>query len=295
MILASPPGAQPMSDPESLPPSSGSIRIGIVGGAGQMGSWLRRFWEAQGCETRFSDRGTALTNAEVVLWAQMTFVAVPLDATPSLLRELAPLATGDRVLVSIASLMHPSAAALSEAPGAAICAHPVFGPTVTRTNGLPVIIAPVRGTAWAHWLALRFRAVGMVVHETTPEEHDARMAMVQALLHSLFVALSGTFADADLPVPVALPWASPTLRLQFGMIARILGQDPELYADLVIGNPASPDGLESLIRNLQRLADFARDGDRAAFIAAFSAARDSFGDDLAELAAEAESALAQRG
>jgi prephenate dehydrogenase len=119
------------------------------------------------------------------------------------------------------------------------------------------------------------------------------MALVQALLHSLYVALCQTFDAAGLPPSDAIAWASPTLRLQLGMAARILGQDPALYADLVVGNPAAPAALESLVRTLQTLAGHARAGDRAGFIAAFVAAGESFGDSRARLAGDAEAALAR--
>jgi chorismate mutase/prephenate dehydrogenase len=272
---------------------AGRARIGVVGGAGQMGLWLRRFWERLGHEVRYSDRDTALSNEDLVSWAQITFVAVPLDVTPRVLRELAPCATDDRALVSIASLMGPSAEALTAAPADALCAHPVFGPTVISTAGLPVIVAPVRGTRWADWLVSTLRAAGLAVHVTTPETHDARMAMVQALLHSLYVALCQAFAAADVPAADAISWASPTLRLQLGMAARILGQDPALYADLVVGNPAAPAALDLLVHTLQSLADLARAGDREGFMASFVAARQTFGPSQERLAAEAEDALAR--
>lgn len=271
--------------------TSRAVRIGIIGGAGQMGGWLRRFWEGQGHAVRFSDRDTALRNEDIVAWAQVTFVAVPLAVTPRVLRDLAPCATGDRALISIASLMGPSAAALAAVPAEALCAHPVFGPTVTGTAGLPVIVAPVRGTRWLDWLVETLRAAGLAVHLATPEAHDVRMALVQGLLHSLYVALCQTFDAAHLPPAEALAWASPTLRLQFGMAARILGQDPALYADLVVGNPAAPAALDLLVRTLQTLADLARAGDRDGFMAAFLAARESFGEVQVRLAAEAEDAL----
>ncbi|HWE63066.1 MAG TPA: hypothetical protein VHB98_15240, partial [Chloroflexota bacterium] len=100
--------ADPACAHDAAPLAAGGARIGIVGGAGQMGGWLRGFWQERGCAVRFSDRDTTLRNEQVVAWAQVTFVAVPLGATPRVLRELAPHVTGDRALVSIASLMAPS-------------------------------------------------------------------------------------------------------------------------------------------------------------------------------------------
>jgi prephenate dehydrogenase len=268
--------------------------IGIVGGAGQMGVWLRRFWEARGFPVLISDRDTALNNQDVVAQADLTFVAVPLHLTPAVLEDLAPRVREERALVSLASLMEPSAAAMRQVRGDAICLHPVFGPTTTQLTGLPVVIASVRGSTWADWLGAELRSAGLLVQFSTPGAHDRHMAYIQALLHSLFVALAATFSGADLPPSAALPFASPTLRLQFGLMARILAQDPALYADLVVGNPAAPAALDALVAQLQSLADCARRGDRDGFIASFTGARAIFGATLSALASEAESALARR-
>jgi prephenate dehydrogenase len=268
-----------------------SVVIGVVGGEGQMGRWLRRFWQDRGHQVVFSDRQTALSSEEVVCRAGLTVVAVPLQSTPAVLRSLAPLASEQSALVSIASLMAPSAEALAESPGETLCAHPVFGPTVGSIRGLPVVVAPVRGERWSAWLVASLREAGMAVRVSTPAEHDASMAVVQAMLHSLYVALTTAMDTSGLPVREALAWASPTLRLQLGLMARILGQDPELYADLVVGNALAPDCLDALAGALGHLATLARDGDRAGFAAAFRAARDAFGAGGPELAARAEEAL----
>lgn len=284
-----------MTVSEHLQSAAGSppVRIGVVGGAGQMGNWLRRFWQDRGFEVRYSDRDTPLSNEDVVRWAQLTFVSVPLHATPAVLRELASGVVGDRALVSIASLMGPSAEALAGVPAEAICAHPVFGPTVTGTASLPVVVAPVRGERWSQWLVQTLRAAGLSVHVSTPQAHDTKMALVQAMVHSLYVALCQTLCAAELPPPEALPWSSPTMHLQLGLAARILSQDAELYADLVVDNPRAPEGLELLSSKLQHLAALARAGDRAGFIAAFADARESFAGTRESLATDAEAALAQ--
>jgi prephenate dehydrogenase len=266
-------------------------RIGVVGGAGQMGLWLRRFWEERGFAVSFSDRGSVLTNQDVARTSDLTFVAVPLAATPDVLASLAPRISADQALISIASLMGPSAAALADCSGEALCAHPVFGPSVREVRGLPVVIAPLRGERWASWLTEALRDAGLDVRESTPPEHDQAMAVVQALLHSLYVALCETLSVADMAPERALQWASPTMRLQLGMIARILGQDPQLYAGLVVGNPWAPELLDSLAASLSKLASYARSGDVAGFAAAFTQAGQSFGGLSPALATRAEAAL----
>jgi prephenate dehydrogenase len=282
------------ADPEwSTVNGEPSVRLGIVGGAGQMGSWLRRFWASRGFPVLISDRGTPLSNQDVAAQVDLLFVAVPLHLTPAVLVELGPVVRADAAVISLASLMEPSAAALRTARGDALCLHPVFGPTVIQVTGLPVVIAPIHGSTWAEWLAVQLRAAGLVVQFSTPGEHDRHMAYIQALLHSLFVALAATFEGAELPPGDALSFASPTLRLQLGLMARILSQDPALYADLVVGNPAAPLALDALAAQLQRLADCARRGDREGFITAFTGAREGFGAALPGLAAEAERALAR--
>jgi prephenate dehydrogenase len=266
-------------------------RIGVVGGEGQMGLWLRRFWERRGLAVSFSDRGSLLTNEDVAQQSDLTFVAVPLTATPDVLVALSPYIGADQALISIASLMGPSATALVGCVGQTLCAHPVFGPSVREVHGLPVVVAPIRGERWASWLIDSLRDAGLAVRESTPPEHDKAMAVVQALLHSLYVALCETMGDAAMEPGRALEWASPTMRLQLGMIARILGQDPQLYAGLVVGNPWAPDLLDSLAASLTKLASHARSGDIAGFAAAFTRANQSFGDLVPDLAGRAEAAI----
>lgn len=256
-----------------------------------MGRWLRRFWEERGFVVLQSDLGTTLTNEEVVRQADLTFLAVPLSATPAVARTVALLLGPEQALVSIASLMGPSAAALAACAGEAICAHPVFGPTVRELRGLPVVLATVRGERWDRWLAAQLTAAGLAVRKSSPEEHDRAMAVVQALLHSLYVALCQTMTAAGMAPVAALDWASPTMRLQLGLIARILGQDAGLYADLVVGNPWAPDLLEDLAGSLRALASCARAGDTAGFAATFGEARLGFGDLAAGLSEQAEAAL----
>ncbi len=269
----------------------GDVVVGVVGGAGHMGGWLRKFWEERGAQVIWSDRETCLSSQAVVESADITFVAVPLGETPAVLRELAPRSAEGRCLVSIASLMEPSAHELIAARGDSLCAHPVFGPTVRATENLRVVISPVRGDSWRRWLARTLRVSGMRVRESSPVEHDASMAIVQALLHSSFVALCAVMSASGFPPKEAIDWASPTMKLQLGLAARILSQDAELYADLVVLNEHAPAQLDGLAAQLHRLADIARSGDRSAFIDSFQAARASFGDLLGDLADRAETAL----
>jgi chorismate mutase/prephenate dehydrogenase len=267
------------------------IVVGVVGGAGQMGCWLRSFWESRGARVVWSDRHTALSNQDVVETAAITFVAVPLGQTPAVLRALLPYTGEQRCLVSIASLMEPSAHELAAARGEALCAHPVFGPTVRATQNLPVVLAPIHGDSWQQWLTSVFRAAGMRVRQSSPAEHDASMAIVQALLHSTFVAFCGAMSESGFPPSTAIEWASPTMKLELGLAARILSQDPSLYADLVVLNQHAPAQLDALADHLHRLAAIARSGDREAFVDAFKSARASFGDKLDDLADRAETAL----
>jgi prephenate dehydrogenase len=266
-------------------------RIAIVGGNGQMGRWLLAFWSSRGFEVVVSDRDTRLSNEDAVRGADLTFVAVPLRSTPEVIRSLAELVKRDCGLVSIASLMEPSLPALETVRGEAICAHPVFGPSVLNSNGLPMITAPIRGIRWHAWLVTQFAAAGLIVRESNARDHDASMAVVQACLHSTYVALCRAMSAAGLPPTAALEWASPTMKFQLGLAARILGQDPELYADLVVGNALAPARLDALASELRYLADCAREGDRRSFTEAFLDARSTFGDRLDELARRAETAL----
>lgn len=263
--------------------------VGIVGGHGGIGSLFTRLLGASGVAVLVSDRGTPLSNAELAARCDLTLVAVPLRVTAAVLTEMAPLIPPRGALASLGSLMEPATPALESCAGESFLLHPLFGPGRKRLRGATLALATLRAGPRQAWLLRWLREQGAGIVSTTPAEHDRIMATAQALLHGSYAALAPQIARA-LPGDDPLVWASPTLRLQLGLMSRILHQDPRLYGDLLALNRHAPDAIDALTSRLVALRAAVAAGPDAV-AAYFTEARAALGPHGPALAAEGDHAL----
>jgi prephenate dehydrogenase len=178
--------------------------------------------------------------------------------------------------------------ALASCAGECFLLHPLFGPGRKRLHRATLAYAALRGGPRQNWLVRWLRKQGASVVVTTPQEHDRLMAVAQALLHGSYAALAPEIARG-LPGDNPLAWASPTLRLQLGLMSRILHQDPHLYGDLLALNRYTPAAIDALIGRLATLRTAVQNGPDAvtAFFVAARAALGSYGPALAAEGARA--------
>jgi prephenate dehydrogenase len=250
-----------------------------------------RLLREAGLRVVISDRATTLRNVDVAAGCDLTLVAVPLGVTPAVLAEMAPHVRSGAALASLGSLMELAVPALASCAGESFLLHPLFGPGRKRLRGATLAYAALRGGPRQTWLLHWLRKRGASVVMTTPQEHDRLMAVAQALLHGSYAALAPEIARG-LPGDNPLTWASPTLRLQLGLMSRILHQDPHLYGDLLALNRHAPAAIDALIGRLAALRTAVQDGPDAV-TAFFAAAREELGPHGPALAAEGARALGE--
>jgi chorismate mutase / prephenate dehydrogenase len=63
------------------------------------------------------------------------------------------------------------------------------------------------------------------------------MTFVQALRHFATFAFGDFLCRQQINLPATLELSSPIYRLEMGMIGRLFGQDPELYAEIIFATP----------------------------------------------------------
>ncbi|USQ75489.1 bifunctional chorismate mutase/prephenate dehydrogenase [Ornithinimicrobium cryptoxanthini] len=266
--------------------------IVIVGGAGQMGQLFGRMLRLSGYDVRQLDRDDWSRAEELLDGAGMVLVSVPISDTVEVLHQLPPL-PHDCLLVDLTSTkVAPMAAMLEIHPGPVLGLHPMFGPDVDNLAKQVVAYVPGRIPDASTWLLEQIRLWGARLHEISAEDHDHAMGLIQAQRHF------ATFADGlhlvreDRSIDELLSLSSPIYRLELIMIGRLFGQDPELYADIIM---ASPDNLALIERYHDRFAEaleILRAGDREAFIARFREIGEWFGAHADRFRAESQSLLA---
>ena len=248
-------------------------RIGIIGGHGLFGSWMRGVLERRGIEVLISDVGTELSNEALVERADAVIVSVPIGVTEGVLREIAPAVRAGQLVIDLTSVKTPFLSVLAAMPSEVLSLHPMFSPSLLSVRGQSCIVCHVReGSMGAVFLEL-LSDEGIALEEMAPEQHDKLMAVVQGMTHFQAIVAGHCMATIGFNPADTLGAASPVYRMRLVMIGRILAQSPRLYAEIQIFNPYVREIVAALERSSRVFADAieARDVDR--FVAEFERAR----------------------
>jgi prephenate dehydrogenase len=242
-------GGQGSSTPAPSPKSAHTnpVTVGLIGGAGVMGQWLKRFFESQGHAVLVADLDTPQTSEEVARESDLVILCVPIPQVAKVAREVAPHLKPDAGLADITSVKQsPVAAMLAAFPGEVVGTHPLFGPGEESINGRTVVLCPGRGERWFNWLRDLFAQSGARVKVTSATEHDRLMAVVQGLAHFILIALGSAIRELGVPLEDLEDFATPTFATLHNLTRRLVSQDAKLYACIQLQNPANRVALRAL-------------------------------------------------
>lgn len=254
------------------------ILIGIIGGKGKMGCWFVRFFRKQNFQVLVSDVDTKLTNKELALKADVVIIAVPLDKTVEVIKEIASSVRSNALLTDITSIKSGPVCAMLASKAEVIGMHPVFGPTTPSLENQTIVICPARTSKWFPWITSILEKNGARIKITTASEHDRIMATIQGLTHFSTITLGYALKEMGINIFDSLEYASPIYRLRLDMVGRILAQNPRLYADIEILNPEIHKTVKVLINSMNKLAKIVESNDIKGFIKYFNKAADYLGD-----------------
>lgn len=277
-----------------VPVDAAPRTVAIIGGQGKMGALLSRLFADLGHHVLIVDRDTELTAIEAAAAADVVVVAVPIDDTERVIREVGPHVREHALLMDITSIKSAPVAAMLESTRASVVGtHPMFGPGVHTLQGQRFVVCRARGDVWADWVVQTFTARGLAVTEATPMQHDRAMSVVQVLTHYQTQVLGLTLARLGIPLDDTLKFTSPAYLLELYVSARHFAQDPRLYGPIEMRNPATGTVTTAFRSAAEELGDVLASGDQAAFSALFEDVRTFFGDFTAE-AVEQSSFLIDR-
>lgn len=223
--------------PEDLPTRS----VAIIGGEGGMGSLFARLFQELGQEVLIADLHTRLTPTEAARQADAVLISVPIQSTLEVIKEIGPCCREDGLLFDVTSTkIDPIAAMCTHATCDVIGTHPIFGPNINTLQEQRIVLVPGRvheGSSWLSWLRSCFQARGLSILETTAEDHDRSMSIVQVLTHFSTEVLGLAMARLGVPVNETLRFASPVYLIELLMTARHFCQSAELYGAIHMANP----------------------------------------------------------
>jgi len=256
--------------------------ITIIGAKGNMGAAFTQLFRKHELKVLEVDVNTGLTAAEAIPQADITLFSVPISATPAMIRKLAPLAKAGSLVTDITSIKQPAVQALSEATPEScevLGLHPMFGPGgVAELAEQVVVSCPVRTGQLSDFLLGFLRDQGAVIKETTAERHDQMMSVVQGLTHLSSIATAMALKKLGCDVRESLEYSSPIYKLRLEMVGRILGQSPQLYAEIAIENPLTKQSLQAYLDAITQLMKHISSDDEPGFIQCFQESAAFLGD-----------------
>ena len=269
------------------------MKVGIIGGTGQMGAFFARVFTQAGHEVQVSGRKTTITNRDLALQSDLLIISVPIHATIPVIEELSPLMKPGQIMSDLTSLKTSPVTAMMKTRADVIGMHPMFGPTAQSLLGQTMVITPGRcSDEQIEMLSSLFSRQGAKVTVTTPEHHDQMMAVIQGLTHFKALVMADTMRRLGITPAETEPFMSPVYRIETSVAGRILAQDPMLYADILSQNPEVPRVLTTCCQAAESLKDIIASKDSEAFLDQFLADRRWFGDYCASSLEETDRLIA---
>ena len=217
--------------------------IGIIGGTQGMGAFLARVFGDAGFAVDAMGIGQGASAVEVAARNDVVIVAVPIDATVQVIKEIAPHVRKGACLMDITSIKRaPLEAMLEAAPEGVdvVGTHPMFGPHGVDFDRQKVVLCRGRGETGFARVKRLFEGFGAETIEASADEHDSQMALIQVLVHEKTMVLGSVLERLKADLGRSLQFASPIYRTELAMIGRMFSQRAELYADILTVNPEAP-------------------------------------------------------
>ncbi|PCI95384.1 prephenate dehydrogenase [Candidatus Aerophobetes bacterium] len=266
-----------------------SFDVGIIGGDGKMGSFLKKAFEKEHT-VYVSDKESKLSNVDLVKKCNVIIVSVPIRETVSVIEEISPHLTEDHLLLDVCSLKEKPCRAMAKTKAHVVGMHPMFAPSCGSMENQTVVLCPLKETPRLSCMKGFFESAHARVVVTTPENHDKMMGIIQCLTHFISIVYVLTMKNLDVEIKELVDYASPVYLIELLMSGRILAQDKSLYTDIQMQNPKSPEVLKAFSEATLFLETLVKEGNVDGFEKTFEELSNYLGP-LKKTASEVSSEL----
>lgn len=265
------------------------MQVAVIGGTRGLGNWIANFLKSKGYDVIITGRNALMgmeaakkidvkydsSNIEAVSQADVVILAVPIDATPRTIREVAPHLKNGSLLMDVTSVKEEPAQIMQEYTPEGVeflPTHPMFGPRVRSLDGQVVVLTPLEKGQWYDKVMNFLKSENARIIETTPQLHDQMMSIVQGLTHFAYISIAATLERLQVDVGGSRKFASPIYSLMLDMIARITAQNPYLCYSIQTRNQYIKETHEQFLSTFKELKDMIQREDEDAFVEAMSSA-----------------------
>lgn len=262
----------------------GGAKALIIGAAGGMGDWFRRFLESIGHETAgvdpawageppSRDRFPSLESVPDMSAYDALFLAIPLESTEELLTRLSNAPPGPPVIEisSIKSTLRHGLLAMRRKGIPALSIHPMFGPSKNLYEPLTIVHAVLEDEQEERATILNLLAHPYMKIVSIPfSHHDRLMGWLLGLSHLTGMLFANALAHSGLDPEELWSVASTSFVRQVATSRSVLqANNPELYFAIQRLNPFRGEVYAAMNDALEEFSDAVETDDRDRFSAAF--------------------------
>lgn len=257
------------------------MNIGIIGGTDGLGKSIANYLKdefdvyitgrnhekgkstAKELDVKYIESNKTLANSSDIL-----IIAVPIQHTSHVIREVAQFMKEHSVMIDVTSIKEEPAKVMSEIlPDNVeyIPAHPVFGPRIAKPDYQTVVLTPDRKGKWYYKVYTYLNNRNMKIIESSAEEHDFMMSVVQILTHFSFMTTAYTLEKLNADLKEIDAYKSPMYDLMIDMIALVLSQTADLTYSIQTMNKNGEYIRNTFFDAVYELKEVFNNGDNEAF------------------------------
>ena len=221
-----------------------NMRIGIIGGSDGLGKTLNYYFKDEfevSISGRDHDKGRKVadeigvnyveSNRELAGTSDILIISVPINHTPSVIKDVAPFMRKGSLMVDVTSIKEEPLDVMEKyLPHNVeyIPTHPIFGPRTVELDNQVIVLTPTKKGKWYDKVYDYLDSKNMRIIETTAQHHDYMMSIVQVLTHFSFISTACAMDKLNVDIGETENYESPIYNLMIDMIARIVSQNPYL-------------------------------------------------------------------
>ncbi|MFA6283326.1 MAG: prephenate dehydratase domain-containing protein [Desulfurivibrionaceae bacterium] len=234
-------------------------------GSGDMSLWFAERLKSEGYETLITGRSTALRPEAMIPQVDVVVICVPISATPATVAEYGPLLATNQALILLAgeaeNVLHTALTHTKEGVEV-LLVHNLWGPqAATMKDKNASVVRTVRsGVLSSEFEAFLYKH-GAKISLDAPDQHDLMMGVSQKLPTSISVALAMALKDNAIPPEAIGSHATLTSLYSILSMARVHGQNPRTYAEIMATSGQGGRIVDSFAENLDRITKLAESGE----------------------------------
>lgn len=254
------------------------MRFCIIGANGNIGSFyskLLKDYQVHSIEQEnYNELENKLTETNIIL------VAVPFDKISGVLKDIKDKVKKEHLVINLTSLMQANLQDMKELPCASAFLHGLFAPNINSIKNANFILAPIKKNKHLQDFTEFLKNNGANIHESSVEDHDKSMAVIQALSHFNSILLAKTISDTNVDSKNLQTYCTLFFRMYFDAVSRIFSQTPEMYANLQFYNEQFNDILKLYKQNLKHLESIVENKDHNQYNQIFASVQENLGKHL---------------